>query len=285
MAASSNNKKSSNSGIKNKKNSKEKSVVDTLEEQLTRAETAVRNNEFKVQTLHSQWITFLVRLSYMVLLLAFHQMQSPSTACIMDVKNFNDHATTTTAKISGYKVVGLVFTDSLVHILGITMACFLSFFLQKQQTALEYRKQNMYGGLENEKKKNDDSKGRLPIDANAVEKKQLFSDARYLVANACIAPLLAMYYAQKQRTALDDSCLDPTLLQKAGVEPMERQRSLPVVVVFHVLVTVCIWFMDRQQGQVADNVLKVYKLRRDLLVAQEEQDKKEQLLSSSKQKK
>ena len=259
-------------------NKKEKSVVETLEEQVSRAELAVRKNEFKVQTLHQQWITYLVRLSYMVMLLAFHQMQNPSTACLQDVKQFNANAVQGDTKpISGWQAVGLVLTDSLVHILAIVMSCFLSFFLQKQQTALK-RRQEQSASWTN--KKDDDDHGDaktknkvgLDVDPRLLKKQALFSDGRYMVANACIAPLLALYFAHRNLEPSMDSCLDGHLLQRAEIEPVERQRSLPVVVVYHVLVTACVWFMDQQQDQVSRHVLKVYQLRRDLLVAQEEEE-------------
>ena len=252
-------------------NSKEKTTVETLEEELSRAETAVRNNEFKVTRLHQQWTTYLVRLSYMVLFIAFHQLQNPSTACLKDAKEFNKEVKAVGGddSISGVKVIGLVLTDCLVHVLAIVMACFLSFFLTKQQQALAKggRFASSTDGGAQKKKDDDADVAPKPNQLKRPTKKALFSDPRYLMANACIAPLLAMYFAQRKPES-SASCLNTALLQKAGVTPQARERTLPVAVVFHVLVTLCILFMDRQQTQVATNVNQVLKLRDDLLVAQ-----------------
>mmetsp|Transcript_9315 Transcript_9315/g.12353 ORF Transcript_9315/g.12353 Transcript_9315/m.12353 type:complete len:253 (-) Transcript_9315:287-1045(-) len=222
----------------------------TLEGELQRAETAIRNNQFQVNAIHKQWRTYLARLSYMVLVIAFHQMQNPSAACIVDVKKFNE---VTTEPIDGYKVTLLVLSDSMIHLLAIVMAASLSFYLQHQPNVI----------------------GSPAKQQEAMSKRQLlFADARYMMANACIPPLLALYFGSK-KTNEDGSprtlsCLDHTLLEQAGVEPAERRRSLPVVLVFHVIVTACMWFMDMQQNQVLVNLEKVDKLREDLQEAQQQ---------------
>lgn len=222
-------------------------TTETLESELERAETAIRNNQFQVNAIHKQWKTYLQRLSYMVLLIAFHQMQSPSTACLKDVKSFNLVAP---EPITGKEVILLVLSDSMVHLLAIVMAASLSFFLLHQQES------SASPAKQQEKQQ---------------QKQMLFSNPRYMLSNACIPPLLALYFGS-QKAGKYSSCLDMDLLEQAQVEPVERQRSLPVVLIFHVIVTFCLWFMDMQQDQILTNIQKVDTLRRELLQARE-QDK------------
>ena len=225
-----------------------------VEADLDRAEAAIRSNQAKVDALHKQWKTYLVRLSYMVLVIAFHQLQSPSAACLKDVKQYNQALAESEdnndqTALDGFQATQLVVQDCLVHLLAIIMATCLAFYLQSQQEEKTFLQK--------------------------VARKQLvFADSRYMVSNACI-PFLLFSFFRSQKT--DDngspvtySCMDEGLLQSVGLEPEERQRSLPVVLVFHVIVTACLWFMDLQQNQVMDNLKKLEKLRQDLTHAQQE---------------
>jgi hypothetical protein len=68
-----------------KKNTKkEESVVDHLE----RGHVAVLKNEATALALHSQWRTHLLRMSYIVIVVTFHQSQAPMAACMKDIKVF-----------------------------------------------------------------------------------------------------------------------------------------------------------------------------------------------------
>ena len=57
-----------------------------LNNQLDRAYAAVVKNQFTVQELHKQWRLHLCRLSYLVIVLTFHQCQLPITNCIKQIK-------------------------------------------------------------------------------------------------------------------------------------------------------------------------------------------------------
>ena len=57
-----------------------------LTEQLSRAQAAVERNFVATQTLHRQWKTQLLRMSYLVMVVTLHMAQSPSSACIKDIK-------------------------------------------------------------------------------------------------------------------------------------------------------------------------------------------------------
>lgn len=246
----------------------------SLEDELQRAETALRNNQFKMNSIHKHWKTYLQRLSYMVLLISIHQLRSPTTACLKDAKQFNQAlqarmeavSNTTDVEedytyISGYQVFMLVIVDSMVHLLGIAMAACLSFYLVQQQP--------------------DENPNLSPAQQEAERRKKkplLFADLRYMLSNACLPPILTLYFTQRQKTITANpnvvvSCLEPQLLEWAKVVPAERQRSLPVVLIFHAIVTACMWFMDRQQKQATENLQKVDQLRVELQQAQKGETK------------
>ena len=191
-----------------------------IDEQLARAMATVEQSERQTDALHSQWRTYLLRLSYLLIVISMHQMQEPTGACLKDVKAFNARADDE-QRISGFQAFVLVAIDALPYILAMVMAAALSFFL-------------------------------------VMEKPGNFSHPRYLLANACLPPLVGMHFMRKDKL----SCLEDE--QLTGFDPEPRSRSLPVAVVFHVIVTVCCWFMDSQRRHQETNVRMVQDLYRDL---------------------
>lgn len=206
-----------------KKDGNEDAKENPIDDQLARARAAVEQSEQQMSALHKQWRTYLLRLSYLLILIGMHQMQEPTGACLRDVKAFNarvgdDHEQ---ERISGFQVFLLVISDALPYILAIIMAAALSFFL-------------------------------------ILEEPGTFSHPRYLFANGCLPPLVGIHFMRKDKL----SCLEDE--QLVGFDPEPRSRSLPVVVIFHVIVTLCYWFMDSQRQKQARNVRMVQDLYRDL---------------------
>eukprot|EP00977_Amphora_coffeiformis_P026935 scaffold31792_cov168-Amphora_coffeaeformis.AAC.11 len=191
-----------------------------IDEQLARALATVEQSERQTNALHRQWRTYLLRLSYLLIVISMHQMQEPTGACVRDVKAFNAIADEE-QKISGYQAFWLVVMDALPYILAIVMAAALAFFL-------------------------------------VMEEPGNFSHPRYLLANACLPPMVGIHFMRKNKL----SCLEDE--QLVEFEPQPRSRTLPVVVIFHVIVTLCCWFIDWQRNQQARNVQMVHDLYRDV---------------------
>jgi hypothetical protein len=73
-----------------KKNTKqEESKENPLVDHLERGHAAVLKNEATALELHSQWRTHLLRMSFIVIVVTFHQSQAPMTACMTDIKVFH----------------------------------------------------------------------------------------------------------------------------------------------------------------------------------------------------
>ena len=91
MAATTKNRKKSSGGSSTNNNNDSTSTGSTGDEmelntQLDRALTAVVKNQYTVIELHKQWKLHLLRLSYLVIILTFHQCQLPITNCIKQIK-------------------------------------------------------------------------------------------------------------------------------------------------------------------------------------------------------
>lgn len=96
-----------------------------------------------------------------------------------------------------------------------------------------------------------------------------------MVANACIPIILGLHF-DYFKSLVDGSngdaadqhesrCVDEALLA-LGEEPTARGPvKFPIVLVFHVIVTLCCMFMNAQTRQHYQNVQAVEKLKRDLL--------------------
>ena len=86
MAGTKNRKKSSGSTTTDNNNNANNSDEKELNTQLDRALAAVMKNQYTVSELHKQWRLHILRLSYLVIVLTFHQCQLPIPNCIKQIK-------------------------------------------------------------------------------------------------------------------------------------------------------------------------------------------------------
>jgi hypothetical protein len=211
------------SGTKQRRGKKEATGASNstpLTDQLDQARAAIYQSKQQTSRLHKQWRTYLLRLSYLLILISMHQRQGPSAACIRDIKTFNAIAPSD-KQISGANVLLLLFSDTFPYICAVVISACLSFFL-------------------------------------ILETPGSFSDSRYVVANAFLPVMIGSHFVNKDRT----SCLATE--QSAMIQPEPLSRSLPVVAVFHIIVTLCCWFISYQEQQQAQNIRMVESLQRDL---------------------
>ena len=73
---------------KQKRRGKEDKIepLPSIDEQIAKAKAAVHKSIATVNAMHIQWRHHLMRLSFMVVLIAMHQWQLPITSCLHDVK-------------------------------------------------------------------------------------------------------------------------------------------------------------------------------------------------------
>jgi len=232
---------------------KTKTSNQLLQEQLDRAAASLAQNAEQMALLHGQWRTYLTGLSYLVVLLSFHQFQSTSSACLFDIKAVNKQAVLEEDfRIPGMHATALVLKDAAAIILGIIMAAAICLWLRVKE-----------GG--------DD-----------------FSHPFYMTAQSCVLPILGIVYFHtfNKQTA---SCLEASGLTESGSGDVIRRildgielpsttnptkSGWPVVLVFHVIVTLSVWFMKKQQTELRKNEMAVQELRDELKQATEAKKKK-----------
>ena len=95
-----------------------------------------------------------------------------------------------------------------------------------------------------------------------------FSTNPYKIATSCIPMIVSLYFNKKTIGCIDDQ------LRAATLESETRPRAFPVVLIFHTIVTIALWFMQYQTQQHATNIEMVVKLKEDLLEAKKEREMK-----------
>jgi hypothetical protein len=198
----------------------------SLTAQIDQAEATVMQNKLSTQVLHQQWRKYLLMLSYLLIVLTFHQSQSPMAACLQDIKAWNGVQKKDANLIPGNEAMLIVLKDSAVNLLAVVMATLLAFFLKDEESHSD------------------------------------FSNSRFILATLLMVPMIGIHRYQTAQHGTN-GCIDD-LLAKAKLESTVRKRDFPVVLVFHVIVTLCYAFMDWQMAQHAKSILLVTKLRTDL---------------------
>jgi hypothetical protein len=244
---------SSSTNKKNKTN--EDATTTRMQDQLNRARAQVYENKLSTQVLHMQWKRHLLNLSYLLIVLSFMQLKGPAVTCLQDIKAYNNHNIQQQQQqqddsqdsglvvvISGLDAMKILFMDSIVPTLAIITAASLSFFLIQTATS-----------------------GTIINSSSSP-----FYHPSYMIACACIPVLLLLSHVVPL-TKKDDKegCIDDLLLQVAIIpSELEMQqrpsRGFPVVFVFHVILTVCVAFMESQMKLHDRRIVQVDNLIHEL---------------------
>jgi hypothetical protein len=211
----------------------------TLDEQLDRALASVHRNQETALTLHYQWRTHLLRMTYIVMIVSFHQVQLPSSACLNEIKQWNEIQKNTTMEgtdnvVSGFQAFVAVLNDSIVEVLGIVCCASLLWCLS------------------------------LPM------RNQDFATVPYRLSCTLIPMIVSLYWSNKTKTGGCLNDFDTTTTTTTMIEDMPERTpgGFPVVLVFHLIVSISLWFMKFQYSQHGKNVAMVMKMKKDLKDAQ-----------------
>jgi hypothetical protein len=91
-----------------------------------------------------------------------------------------------------------------------------------------------------------------------MDKNADFSSLPYKISTACIPMIASLYFNNKKVGCLEEE------VRQFLEEPSDQPRGFPVVLIFHIIVTICLWFMHYQVQQHEKNVGMVVKLKKDL---------------------
>mmetsp|Transcript_21959 Transcript_21959/g.32888 ORF Transcript_21959/g.32888 Transcript_21959/m.32888 type:complete len:264 (+) Transcript_21959:29-820(+) len=224
--------------------------VQALEEEINKALQTVQITKFRTQELQTQWRTHLLRMSYLVVLLAMHQCSTPVTECIKELKLIDNSAA---SNVSGLTFMGVIFGDSAVEFMNLFISIALFRFLCVR---------NPPG---------------------------TFSNLSYCCSSSMIMLCLGMFFHSYQKTqkaqeeeegpivGSNRGCIESLASWTGeekfmsysvgdGEDAFERSaRQFPISCVFHVIVTVCYFVMKMGMDQCDGNVEAMEKLQRELI--------------------
>ncbi|KAI2492183.1 hypothetical protein MHU86_22379 [Fragilaria crotonensis] len=220
----------------------------TLQEQLDKAEAAVRKTRDATAQLHYWWRQHLFRLSCMVFVLCFYQARKPSEACIRNIKSINNNSEIVTF-VSGWEAARFMANDSVVEIMGLILVAALTLFLSDplQRPNLTFADRHY-------------------MVATALIPLQITSYFQNEKKIGCIQPLMERYgdlilsaISSTSSTTTSDADSDQNL-----PDPFGEDRSFPISLVFHTIVTLCCWFMNYQMQRRNEAIKQVMHMKKIL---------------------
>lgn len=195
-------------------------------------------------------------MSYLVALLALHQLNGTVGQCVRDAKGVNDAAAQ--SSISGVEMIGLVLVDALPAILGVVVSGLLVKFLS------------------------------LP----AAERPADFGSPWYYVGAGMIPMIISLHY-QTLNSGVDGSsaiasCVSNHEAASQFFDPgteAAMQKQIPVAIVYHAVVTVSYWLMKKGREQCDRNTELLRSLNGQIHDLKDTNNKKDSSKAKPQQKK
>lgn len=202
---------------------------DRLESSLIQAQAAIETSQAGIARLHHEWRSHLQRLGYMMVFITLYQIYTPAKTCFEEVREWNGQR----QKLSENQVALAVLSDSVSFLLALVVAILLVLFMHSQHRSL--------------------------------------SNPIYLIASALIPAIMTLWFMQRQQKTYDTvpDCLATNLLASSssfstGDSKGTVSRDVPVVLVFHILVSACYFFMSYQRAKQERNLDAIVQLREEL---------------------
>jgi hypothetical protein len=235
-----------------------KNTQEVLAQEISKAVQAVNLARYRTLDLQNQWRAHLVRMSYLVVLLAMHQCSTPITECIKELKSIDKDDTMT---INGGTFLGIIISDCVVELMSLIISIALFRFVSLK-----------------------DPHG-------------TFSSPSYCASSSMIIFCLGMFFHNyNQSKIMEDGnnggCLanlstwtgeDKFMSIGIGEEDATRtSRQFPVACAFHIIVTGCYFFMKMNMDQCDANVAAMAQLNEEFV--QSKKGKKSSSTSSKSKK-
>jgi hypothetical protein len=208
----------------------------SISDQLGRAAARLQLAGQEISVLHCQWKSFLYGCSWMVIGLSSYHLQTRIKTCLRHL----DHA-----QIQGYAMtIPRIITDSAALLAGLIVSLLLCWYLR--------------------------------MFANTVAP---FSHPLFVSAQVSAIAAMVLFWIRMTAVVDSDGQSDDDDAKRSCVEPdawtYDMRRSIyslkdnkmapfPVAVVFLVIVSLSLWFMNHQRQQHVINVTKVESLRNEL---------------------
>lgn len=99
-------------------------------DQLENARQKLMVSHQRTVDLHTEWRAQMFRISLLIIFVTMHQLQSPISTCIVDMKESNEAAGESgDTIISGLEAAKFIFAECFCELLGVIIASLLSYFL------------------------------------------------------------------------------------------------------------------------------------------------------------
>lgn len=212
----------------------------TLKEQLDRALVAVQANQEQMAKIHFAWRSQLKLISMLVMMIVLSQLHAPTSSCLKEIKLSNEWAEINKndeAVIGFLQAMKVSALDSMMELLSVLCGLSLIWLLSLPQ--------------------GDDDFSTLP----------------FRVSCAFIPFIASTYYRNRSLSCLD-GLVDPISQSSSGggdfsaegaSAPAQARRTFPVILIFHLISALSLWFMQAQRKQLESSIEKIQKLRKDLL--------------------
>jgi general stress protein CsbA len=215
------------------------SKEDSLKEQVDRALAAILANQDQTSRIHASWRTQLHLVSMVILFIVLTQVQEPASTCMKEIKDWNEIISLSNE--GGEHVIGILravryaVSDSMMEILSIMCGLALVRLLSRPPT------------------------------------KDDFATVHFRVSCFFIPFIISSYYYNRSLGCLYgvDNPLSPKSLDEKDpteVRIDERpRRTFPIILLFHLIGSLSLFFMQSQRKQLEASVEKIQQLKKDLL--------------------
>jgi hypothetical protein len=228
-------------------------VTDQLVGQLERATLQLDQSRTRMQALHRMWELYLTVMAYLVMALSTQQVYVVSAPCRYDIQAINSQNLTDGAAppVSNWESLLMVARDAAVPILGVIMACLLTFFLS--------------------------------LIRGRTYRGNVFRHPIFLACQACAVPILLLYYGHSRRDDATESnlneitvsamtCVAASVLAQWNVNTADLpsfselpvKRQLPAALVLDGIMAISLYMMERQRAFLQKSARAVQELQRDL---------------------
>ena len=229
-------------------------AADRLLEQLRQALYKMEHQAVRMETLHLQWSSYLILLSLFVLGISLYQLYVNGRHCYNDIQLWNARPTAPFT-VQHATALGMILRYSVLYGMSTYMMLLLALFLQKK----------------------------LVLQPHATDNTPppLFRHAYYRFAQSSLGPILFLYCYKNMagnnvpgRTSYEIlPCIPQSWRtwispQEEGATPFltwTEKQPFPVTVLFFVIGSVSVYFMQQQRKQMTSSKNTILTLQAELL--------------------
>ncbi len=234
-------KSTTDSKSKNTTDTNTGTSIEHLSDQLNDVTVQVLHNIMKIDSLHEQWINYLLVLSFIVIILSFYQIYSVFNSnlnYIIDTDNHSSQISMFIQKLPKPLHVLLQIDSSIItYVISTCMSLFLFLFITDVKRRLQEQQ---------------------PLTNSLTG---IFRSFCFRMTQLCSLPTMLLYYNQSKNR-------DQSTIPSSSASSVQH-HPFPVVIIYFVVVTICIWFMQYQSLRMHRSYNAIVRLRSEFMQKQQ----------------